>query len=436
MRFQNKTNRETEDAAECALRLVKIGSAEARGGSPRTIPTASLPRLSRSTALLFSFACGLAVANVYYAQPLLDTMARDFAISDAAIGVVVTVTQIGYGAGLLLIVPLGDIISRRRLVVSQSILSVLALIAVALAPTGIVLLTAIAAVGALAVVTQVLVAYASTLSHPAERGRVVATVTSGIIVGILLARAVSGTLSDLLGWRSVYLASAVATLVVTVLLFRVLPHEAGGRTPLSYPRLIGSVARLFLEEPVLRVRAVLAFLIFAAITILCTPMVLPLSAPPYSLTHTQIGLFGLAGAAGALGASTAGNLADKGNAQQATGIALLLMLVSWVPIAMLPYSLYNLVVGVIVIDFGLQAVHVSNQSLIYRVRPEAQSRLAAGYMIFYSIGCAAGSLSSTLIYAWAGWTGICLLGGATSAFALLFWALTRGAGFTQEQYAS
>ena len=312
----------------------------------------------------------------------------------------------------------------------------LALIAVALAPTGIVLLTAIAAVGALAVVTQVLVAYASTLSHPAERGRVVATVTSGIIVGILLARAVSGTLSDLLGWRSVYLASAVATLVVTVLLFRVLPHEAGGRTPLSYPRLIGSVARLFLEEPVLRVRAVLAFLIFAAITILCTPMVLPLSAPPYSLTHTQIGLFGLAGAAGALGASTAGNLADKGNAQQATGIALLLMLVSWVPIAMLPYSLYNLVVGVIVIDFGLQAVHVSNQSLIYRVRPEAQSRLAAGYMIFYSIGCAAGSLSSTLIYAWAGWTGICLLGGATSAFALLFWALTRGAGFTQEQYAS
>jgi predicted MFS family arabinose efflux permease len=182
---------------------------------------------------------------------------------------------------------------------------------------------------------------------------------------------------------------------------------------------------LFVEEPVLRIRAVLALLIFAAITMLLTPMVLPLAAAPFSLSHTQIGLFGLAGAAGALGASCAGRMADRGYAQRTTGIGLAVMLLSWLPVALLPWSIWALVLGVVTIDFGLQSVHVSNQSLIYRVRPEAQSRVAAGYMIFYSIGSGIGSIASTMAYAHAGWIGVCLLGAATSASALVFWALTR-----------
>jgi predicted MFS family arabinose efflux permease len=383
-------------------------------------------RLSRNVTLLFALACGLAVANVYYAQPLLDTMAREFKISEATVGLVITATQIGYGLGLLLLVPLGDLLNRRRLILGQSLLSVLALLSVAAAPTGAALLGAMSAVGLLAVVTQILVAYAAALAHPSERGTVVGTVTSGIIIGILLARTVSGALSDLFGWRSVYIVSAAATLVVVALLAKALPRQEARGVHMSYPRLIGSVFALFVEEPLLRTRAVLALLIFCAITTLWTPMVLPLAAPPFALSHTAIGLFGLAGAMGAIGASSAGRLADRGHAQQATGVALLVMLVSWLPVALMSYSLWGLIIGVLAMDFGLQAAHVANQSLILRVRPEARSRLTAGYMIFYSIGCATGSITSTLVYAQRGWIGVCALGAAISAVALVFWALSRG----------
>ncbi|RQR60276.1 MFS transporter [Burkholderia sp. Bp9002] len=383
------------------------------------------PGLSKATALLFAVACGLAVANVYFDQPLLDLMARDFGISHAAIGIVITVTQIGYGAGLLFVVPLGDLIDRRRLIVGQSLLSVVALLGVSLAPTGTALLVGMTAVGVLSVVTQVLVAHAASLASPSQRGSIVGTVVSGIIIGIIAARTVSGTLSDLFGWRAVYLASAAATLLVTALLSRALPRQSAPSTQVSYLRLIGSVFSLFVEEPVLRIRAVIALLIFAAVTVLWTPMVLPLSAPPYSLSHTAVGLFGLAGAVGALGATRAGRLADQGFAQRTTGIALAIMLASWLPIALLPASLLWLIVGVVAIDFGLSSVNVTNQSMIFRVRPDAQSRLTAGYMIFYSIGCAAGSIVSTVVYAQAGWTGVCALGAAISAAALVFWARTR-----------
>jgi predicted MFS family arabinose efflux permease len=381
--------------------------------------------LSPAVALLFSFACGLAVANIYYAQPLLDSMADEFGFSRAAIGLVITVTQIGYGLGLLFVVPLGDLCDRRQLIVGQSLLSALALLVIAFAPTGAVLLTGMAAAGLLAVVTQVLVAYAAILAGAAERGRIVGSVTSGIVIGILLARTVSGTLSDILGWRSVYILSAVATVVIAALLGKALPRQTVPSIRMSYPRLIGSVFTLFIEEPILRIRATIALLIFSAITMLWTPMVLPLSAPPFSLSHTEVGLFGLAGAMGAIGAARAGRLADRGLAQRTTGISLTLMLASWLPISLLGHSIWGLIVGVVTIDFGLQSVHVANQSLIYRVRPEAQSRLTAGYMVFYSIGCAIGSIVSTVVYAHAGWSGVCAAGSAISAIALVFWALTR-----------
>jgi predicted MFS family arabinose efflux permease len=382
-------------------------------------------RASPGIALLFSVACGLAVANVYYFQPLLEVIGTDFGMSQATVGIVGTVTQVGYGVGLLLIVPLGDLVNRRRLVVGQTLLSVLALVAVAVAPTETLLLASMTAVGALAVVTQVLVAYSASLADPADRGRVVGIVTSGIIIGILLARTVSGTLADVAGWRSVYLVSAAATLVMAGLLYKALPQRAEPRERIAYPRLIGSVFRLFAEERILRTRAILALLIFTTFVVLTTPMVLPLSAPPFSLSTTQVGLFGLAGALGALGASRAGRLADRGLAQRTTGIGLAIMLGSWIPIALLPHSLWGLVIGVLTIDFGLQSVHVANQSLIYRVRPEAQSRLTAGYMLFYSIGSATGAIVSTVVYAHAGWTGVCVLGAATSLTALVFWAVTK-----------
>ncbi|WP_286155074.1 MFS transporter [Bacillus sp. FJAT-27264] len=380
--------------------------------------------MSRSVALLFAIACGLAVSNIYYAQPLLDTLASEFSIPHSSIGVVITITQICYALGLLLLVPLGDLLNRRKLIVSQMTLSVLALITVGFAPGINVLFIGLAIVGLLAVVTQVLVAFAATLAAPAERGRIVGLVTSGIVIGILLARTVAGVLTDLAGWRSVYLFSAGMMAIIALILLRILPEEQR-RATLSYPQLLRSVLALFVQERILRVRAVLALLIFMAFSILWTSLVLPLSAPPFSLSHTAIGAFGLAGVAGALAAARAGVLADRGFGQRTTGLALILLLASWALISLLHYSLLALLGGIILLDLAVQAVHVTNQSLIFNVRPEARSRLTAAYMIFYSIGSASGSLASTYVYAQGGWNAVCLLGAAVSAAALLFWALTR-----------
>ncbi|MEI7052927.1 MFS transporter [Pseudomonas koreensis] len=387
--------------------------------------------LKSSVVLLFAVACGLAVGNVYYAQPLLDAMAEAFAMSPATIGIVITLTQIGYGIGLVLLVPLGDLLNRRRLIVTQTLLSAAALLMIALAPDSAWLLLGMTLTGLLAVVTQVLVAYAATLAIPAQRGRVVGVVTSGIVVGILLARTVAGAMADLAGWRAIYLLSAGLTLLMALLLLRALPKGEAAQPASGYGALIASVFSLFGQEPVLRQRAILALLTFASAMVLWTPMVLPLAAPPLSLSHSEIGLFGLAGAAGALAAARAGHLADRGLGQWVSGLSLLLMLASWLPIALTQSSLWALLLGVITLDLGLQAVHVTSQSMIYSVRPEAQSRLTAGYMLFYSIGSALGSITSTAMYAWAGWTGVCLLGAAINAVALGYWWLTLKSGAPQ-----
>lgn len=396
---------------------------------PQAIPAPSGPApeslMSRRVALLFAITCGLAVANIYYAQPLLDAISSEFGITHSSVGIVITITQICYALGLLLLVPLGDLLDRRWLITGQMLVSVLALIVVGTAPTSMVLFIGIATVGLLAVVTQTLVAFAATLAAPSERGRTVGVVTSGIVIGILLARTFAGVLTDLAGWRSVYLVSAGLTLIMAGVLFRVLPQSEPRRESLSYLQLLRSLFTLFAEERLLRVRAVLCLLIFTAFSILWTSLVLPLSAPPLSLSHTAIGAFGLAGVTGALAAARAGRLADRGLGQKTTGVALSLLLLSWLPISYTPHSLFALIIGIILLDLAVQAVHVTNQSMILTLRPEARSRLTAGYMVFYSIGSATGSIASTSMYAYWGWSGVCLLGATVSALALLFWALTR-----------
>lgn len=402
-----------------------VKKAEKVQGGLRASEPVPVSIISRNVALLFSIACGIVVANIYYAQPLLDAISNEFGISHSFVGLVITITQIFYALGLLLLVPLGDLLNRRWLIAGQMLLSVLALIVVGTATSGIVLFVGIAAVGFLAVVTQTLVAFAATLAAPAERGRVVGVVTSGIVIGILLARTFAGVLMDLAGWRSVYLVSAVLTLIMACVLFRVLPHYEHKRESLSYLQLIRSMFTLFAQERTLRIRAALGMMIFTAFSILWTSLVLPLSAPPFSLSHTAIGAFGLAGVAGALAAARAGRLADRGLGQKTTGVALILLLISWLPISYVQHSLIALIVGIILLDLAVQAVHVTNQSMILTLRPEARSRLTAGYMIFYSFGSATGSIASTSIYVYFGWNGVSLLGAIVSALALLFWLLTK-----------
>nr|WP_233475342.1 MFS transporter [Bradyrhizobium brasilense] len=380
--------------------------------------------LSPAVVLLFAVACGLSVANIYFAQPLLDTMAQDLSIAPAVIGGVVTLTQIGYAFGLMLIVPLGDLWDRRRLIVGQTVLSAIALTIVGTAPNAAVLLAGMVLVGLLAVVIQVLVAYAATLAAPADRGRTIGTVTSGVVSGILLARFAAGALADLGGWRVVYLTSATLTLVLAALLARALPrHAPQPMAGSSYAKLLRSTLALFVEEQVLRERAVFALLIFASFSVFWSSVVLPLAAPPLSLSHTTIGMLGIAGLAGALAARNSGQLADRGWGQRTTGLSLLLMLAGWVPIACLNTSLWLVVAGVLMIDFAVQAIHVTNQSLIVAARPDAASRLVGGYMVFYSIGTGFGAISSTMAYAAAGWPGVCVLGAAISACALLYWVI-------------
>ena len=398
-------------------------------GCNDTDETAAQPHggLSGPTRLIFAVAAGLSVANIYFAQPLLDTMADDFGISPAAIGLVVTLTQIGYALGLIFIVPLGDLLDRRRLIAVQGLISAAALVAVATARTEAVLFVGMAVVGLVAVVVQVLVAFAAALALPSERGKAVGMVTGGVVIGILAARFIAGILADLGGWRAVYLTSALLTSAMAGILFRILPRHLPPESSDSYLVALRSIPRLFLHEPILLVRGILALLIFAAFSTFWTALVLPLSAPPFSLSHGQIGLFGLVGVAGAAAAGSAGRLADRGLGQWTTGLSLMLLIASWGLIALLPVSIPALIAGVVLLDLAVQAVHVTNQSIIFALHPEARSRLVGGYMVFYSIGSAIGAIASTTAHAYAGWIGVSMLGAGFIA-ALVVWASTRRMG--------
>ncbi|WP_413105384.1 MFS transporter [Streptomyces sp. Inha503] len=415
-----------------------VGGCGGTGGH-QAPATASAPGASPPAGLvpLLALACGSSVATVYFAQPLLVTLGERFALGPGLLGVIVTVTQLGYAAGLLTLVPLGDLLDRRRLVTGQLGLLALALLAAGLAPGVAALLGALAVVGLLAVVAQTMVATAAALTPPARRGRAVGTVTGGIVTGILLARAAAGVLADLAGWRAVYLASAGVTAVLALSLRRVLPPGApsAGVREASYGRLVASTVTLFVRHPLLRIRGALALLVFAAFSALWSGVAQPLSGPPWSLSHTAIGAFGLAGAAGAVAAGVAGRWNDRGLAQRTTGVGLALLALSWLPIALTGQSLWALAIGAVLLDFAVQAVHVTNQTLIHAVRPDAGSRIIGGYMVFYSAGSSLGALGSSLAYATAGWSAMTLLGTSFSLAALLLWAMTRRMGLPADNPA-
>ena len=336
---------------------------------------------------LFAVASGLSVANVYYAQPLLDALARDFAISQAAIGGVVTATQIGCALALLLLVPLGDLLERRRLMAAQWLALIAALAAVSIARSAPALLAGMLAVGLLGTaMTQGLIAYAASAAAPHEQGRVVGAAQSGVFIGLLLARVFAGAVSDLAGWRGVYLAAAALMLAIALPLWRRSPALAVAKPSMRYPELIASMLTLLRREKTLQIRGMLALLMFAAFNIFWSALVLPLSAPPHNYSHTAIGALGLVGAIGALAAARAGHWADRGHGQRTSAAALSLLLLAWAPLALMQQSLAALLLGIVLLDLGGQALHVSNQSLIFRSRPEAHSRLVGLYMLFYALG--------------------------------------------------
>ncbi|PWI44102.1 MFS transporter [Streptomyces sp. ICBB 8177] len=388
------------------------------------------PRIGHGTVWLFAVATGVCVANLYYSQPLLDAIASGLGVSHSAAALTVTLTQLGYATGLITLLPLGDLLNRRRLVPVMAVGTACALAAMAAAPSAPLLLAAAVAVGLGATTAQVLVPYAADLATDAERGKVVGTVMSGLLLGILLARTVAGYLEQLGGWRTVYVVAAVAMVLLAGALWFRLP-AAPARTGLRYPALLASTLRILREEPVLRLRAVLGALAFAVFSVLWTALTFLLSGAPYHYADGTIGLFGLLGAAGALAASAAGRIADRGHAAAATTVTSVLLALSWLPLWLGGHRLYGLLVGVVVLDLAVQGLHVTNQSQVYRLRPEARSRINSAYMTTYFIGGAIGSSLAPVAYDEGGWTAVSVLGAALGAASVVVWG---AAGLTARRH--
>jgi len=382
--------------------------------------TKSTQGLSPALILLMSVATGLAVASNYYAQPLLETIARNFSLSASSAGFIVTAAQLGYAVGLLFLVPLGDMFERRAMIVSMTLLAAGGMLITASSQSLAMMIFGTALTGLFSVVAQILVPLAATLASPEKRGKVVGTIMSGLLLGILLARTVAGLLAGIGGWRPVYWVASVLMVVMALALWRGLP-KVKSETHLNYPQLLGSVFSLFTHDKLLRTRALLGCFTFANFSILWTSMAFLLAAPPFNYSEGMIGLFGLAGAAGALGARPAGGLGGKGKAPITPTASLVLLLLSWAAIWYGHVSVLALIVGILVLDLTVQGVHITNQTVIYRVKPEARNRLTAGYMTSYFIGGAAGSLISASAWQHAGWAGVCAVGAVMAILNLLVW---------------
>jgi predicted MFS family arabinose efflux permease len=391
-------------------------------GDPARPAPAVDGRIDRALVVLLAVTTGLAVASNYYVQPLLARLQTDLHLHGTTAGLIVTVSQFGYVLGLIFVLPLGDLFERRRLIVVLAVGTALALVGFALSRSAAEVMIAAAFVGLLSVVAQVLVPFAASLAHDDERGKVVGTVMGGLLLGILVARTVAGYLAELGGWPTVFWVAAGLMLVSALALRLRLPrfHAQAG---LSYPRLLGSTLALVRDEPVLRLRMIYGVMSFGAFSVLWTSIAFLLAGAPYHYSTGTIGLFGLIGAAGALAANAAGRLADAGHERFTTGATAVLLCLSWWPVALGKHSLLALIIGVIVLDLAVQGLHISNQSQIYRLRPEARARITSAYMTAYFTGGAAGSALSTAAYVHSGWMAVCLVGAGFGALAIVLWVV-------------
>ncbi|MEA5455933.1 MFS transporter [Sinomonas sp. JGH33] len=380
--------------------------------------------MTTGLTLLFAVAGGAAVGNLYWAQPLLDAIAGDLHASTTTAGWLVTATQLGYAAGILLIVPLGDVRDRRRLVVIMMLASAVALVLCALAPSMAFLLVAVSLLGVTTVAGQILTPLAGDLAGDARRGRVVGTVVAGILTGILASRTVSGLIAAAGGWRAVYAVAAVGVVVLAALLRRALP-PLEPKARVAYPKLIASVGAAVVRERQVRWTLALSSTSFAVFTLFWTSLTFLLAAPPFSYPVEVIGLFGLAGIAGAITVQRAGRLHDRGWSLPATGIAWALALASFGVCFLAGSSVWLVLAVVFVLDIAIQGQNVLNQTRLLSLSHEARSRLNTAYVTANFIGGAIGSAAAALLWGAGGWTAVSAAGTALSCFALAVWAIGR-----------
>jgi predicted MFS family arabinose efflux permease len=365
-------------------------------------------RSLRSLLLLLATIAGVSVANIYYNQPLLDNFRESFPQSASWVGAVPAVTQLGYAAGMLLLAPLGDRFDRRGLILLQIAGMCVALVVATLAPNLTVLIGASLAIGVLATIAQQAVPFAAEIASPSGRGHAVGTVMSGLLLGILLARTAAGFIAQYFGWRAVFGASVIALLVLAVIWLR-LPKSKPTST-LPYGKLLVSMWHLIVEHRGLREASLTGACLFAGFSIFWSVLALLLAGAPFHLGPQATGLFGIVGAAGAMAAPFAGKFADRRGPRSIITLAIALVAVSFVIFGVSATSIVGLVVGVIVLDVGVQAAQISNQSRIYALSPHARSRVNTVYMVAYFIGGAVGSAIGAMVWPAFGWIGVSIAG--------------------------
>lgn len=386
--------------------------------------TAPSPALTRGMTLLFACACGIVIGNLYYSQPLLAAIAASFGRQPAELGYLVTLTQLGYAASLLVVVPLGDVVNRHTLIVRLLVANV---VAVASSTRYGFFVAANMCVGFVTCSTQLLVPFAASLADDGARGRAIGTVMSGLLLGILLARVASGAIADWLGWRAVYAIAAAMVLLLAGVLAAKLPKDRR-HARVDYAALMQSLAALVRAQPLIALRSAYGALVFACFSLLWTGLTFLLSQPPYGYTEGRIGLFGIVGAVGALAAASAGRLVDRGHGNAATGLFAAAVLASFAAIAAGEQSLAALIVGILVLDIGVQGLHISNQSVIYALAGDARSRVTTIYLTSYFIGGALGSGAAGAAFGIDGWRGVCIAGAILSGSLVALWGASQRVG--------
>lgn len=389
-----------------------------------TMPAAGAPAPTITPALtfLFAFACGAIAANLYYAQPLVALIAPDVGLPPKVASFVVTLTQIGYGLGLVFLVPLGDVLENKRLVLISVGITAIALVLTAIAPSAWPFLGAALFIGVTSSTIQMLVPLAATLADEATRGRTVGNVMSGLMVGILLARPAAGFLSDYVGWRGVFGISAFLMVGLALLLSRHLPRRVPDSKH-SYGELIASLWTLFRTTPVLRRRGFYQAALFADFALFWTAVPLELAGKDFGMSQSQIAVFALAGAAGALSAPIGGRLADAGLTRITTGVCLVAGTLAFLLAGFGRDigSVIVLAISAICLDFFIQMNTVVGQREIYLLSAAIRNRLNGIYIAMFFLGGAVGSAIASPLYVTGGWPAVVAAGAAFPALAFLYY---------------
>jgi predicted MFS family arabinose efflux permease len=363
--------------------------------------------LSKKNVLFMAMATGLIIANLYYCQPLIVLIADEFAIPHADAGTITYLTQAGYAIGLFFMVPLGDKLERKSQILYTTFASVIALIIAATAQSYLVLEIASLLIGITSIVPQLILPLAASMSAPEERGKVLGTIMSGLLIGILLSRTLSGFVGDLFGWRAMFWIASLLCLVLFFIIKKQFPTSKAVFNG-SYGRLLGSLFTLIKEQPLLREATLINIFCFAQFGAFWTTMVLLLSADPFNFNSATVGLFGIVGASGALAAPLVGKLGDKGNSRIAIGYGCALIALSFIVFYFSISSVIGIVIGIVLLDVGLQGVHISNQTRVYSILPEARNRMNTVFMSFSFLGTAAGSAFGLFLWQFGGWHAVAL----------------------------